>query len=96
MAMAEANGLEWARKMVAAQGAQQQLENPEATNTNEELPSDSGLCLLSGESVVAPAKRKRRQGPQRGTNSKGPGKTRQTAKGGRPRSFAEGQRDEEN
>ncbi|KAJ1097661.1 hypothetical protein NDU88_002778 [Pleurodeles waltl] len=59
MAMGQANGLEWARKMVAAQGAQQQLENPGAANTNEVQPSDSGLCLLSGESVVAPAKRKR-------------------------------------
>ncbi|KAJ1115364.1 hypothetical protein NDU88_003588 [Pleurodeles waltl] len=58
MAMGQANGLEWARKMVAAQGAQQQLENTGVTNTNEVQSSDSGLCLLRRESVVAPAKRK--------------------------------------
>ncbi|KAJ1164529.1 hypothetical protein NDU88_004966 [Pleurodeles waltl] len=59
MAMGQAKGLEWARKMVAAQGAQQQLENTAAANTDEGQPSDSGLGLPSGESVIAPAKRKR-------------------------------------
>ncbi|KAJ1199517.1 hypothetical protein NDU88_003351 [Pleurodeles waltl] len=59
MAMGQAKGLEWARKMVAALGVQQQSENPAATNTDEVQPSDSGLCLPSGESVVAPAERKR-------------------------------------
>ncbi|KAJ1208593.1 hypothetical protein NDU88_003976 [Pleurodeles waltl] len=58
MAMGQAKGLEWERKMVAAQGAGQQSENTVAANTDEVQPSDSGLCLLSGESVVAPAKRK--------------------------------------
>ncbi|KAJ1088861.1 hypothetical protein NDU88_002015 [Pleurodeles waltl] len=57
--MGQAKGLEWARKMVAAQGAQQQLENTAAANTDEVQPLDSGLCLPSGESVIAPAKRKR-------------------------------------
>ncbi|KAJ1154307.1 hypothetical protein NDU88_007060 [Pleurodeles waltl] len=71
MAMGQANGLEWARKMVAAQGAQQQLENPRAANTNEVQPSDSGLCLLSGESVVAPAKRKQPARATAGNKLKG-------------------------
>ncbi|KAJ1131442.1 hypothetical protein NDU88_009779 [Pleurodeles waltl] len=58
MAVGQAKGLERARKMVAAQGAEQQSENTVAANTDEVQPSDSGLCLLNGESVVAPAKRK--------------------------------------
>ncbi|KAJ1210781.1 hypothetical protein NDU88_006143 [Pleurodeles waltl] len=57
--MGQANGLEWEKKKVAAQGVQQQSGTPAATNTDEVQPSDSGLCLLSEESVVAPAKRKR-------------------------------------
>ncbi|KAJ1156577.1 hypothetical protein NDU88_009295 [Pleurodeles waltl] len=57
--------------MVAAQGALQQLENPGAANTNEVQPSDSGLCLLSGESVVAPAKRKRPARATAGNKLKG-------------------------
>ncbi|KAJ1137549.1 hypothetical protein NDU88_003947 [Pleurodeles waltl] len=57
--MGQAKGLEWAKKMVAAQGVQQLSETPAATNTDEVQPSDSGLCLLSEESVAAPAKRKR-------------------------------------
>ncbi|KAJ1162410.1 hypothetical protein NDU88_002878 [Pleurodeles waltl] len=71
MAMGQANGLEWARKMVAAQGAQQQLENPGAANTNEVQPSDSGLCLLNGESVIVPAKRKRPASATAGNKLKG-------------------------
>ncbi|KAJ1195690.1 hypothetical protein NDU88_004958 [Pleurodeles waltl] len=59
MAMGQAKELEWARKMVAAQGAQQQSEDNAAANTDEVQPSDSGLCLRSVESVAAPAKRKR-------------------------------------
>ncbi|KAJ1101298.1 hypothetical protein NDU88_006369 [Pleurodeles waltl] len=41
------------------QGVQQPLETPTPTNTEEVQPSDSGFCLLSDESVAAPAKRKR-------------------------------------
>ncbi|KAJ1099254.1 hypothetical protein NDU88_004357 [Pleurodeles waltl] len=59
MAMGQAKGLEWAKMMVAAQGVQQPLETPAPTNTDEVQPSDSGLCLLSDESVAVPAKRKR-------------------------------------
>ncbi|KAJ1123130.1 hypothetical protein NDU88_001603 [Pleurodeles waltl] len=59
MAMVQAKGLEWARKMMAAQDAQQQSEDNAAANTDEVQPSDSGLCLRSVESVAAPAKRKR-------------------------------------
>ncbi|KAJ1206664.1 hypothetical protein NDU88_002066 [Pleurodeles waltl] len=59
MAMGQAKGLEWAKMMVAAQGVQQPLETAAPTNTDEVLPSDSGLCLLSEESVAAPAKRRR-------------------------------------
>ncbi|KAJ1088962.1 hypothetical protein NDU88_002116 [Pleurodeles waltl] len=59
MAMDQAKGLEWAKKMVAAQGVQQPLETPAPTNTDEVQPSDSGFCLISEESVAAPAKRKR-------------------------------------
>ncbi|KAJ1148221.1 hypothetical protein NDU88_001058 [Pleurodeles waltl] len=72
MAMGQAKGLEWARKMVAAQGAQQQSEDNAAANTDEVQPSDSGLCLRRVKSVVAPAKRKRPRGPRRGTSSKWP------------------------
>ncbi|KAJ1214053.1 hypothetical protein NDU88_001681 [Pleurodeles waltl] len=57
--MGQAKGLEWAKMMVAAQGRQQLLGTPTPTNTDEVQPSDSGLCLLSGEIVAAPAKRKR-------------------------------------
>ncbi|KAJ1178184.1 hypothetical protein NDU88_003431 [Pleurodeles waltl] len=35
------------------------FRNPPLTNADEVQPSDSGLCLLSEESVAAPAKRKR-------------------------------------
>ncbi|KAJ1215312.1 hypothetical protein NDU88_002921 [Pleurodeles waltl] len=59
IAMGQAKGLEWVKMMVAAQGVQQPLETPAPTNTDEVQPSDSGLCLLSEESVAAPAKRKR-------------------------------------
>ncbi|KAJ1099582.1 hypothetical protein NDU88_004681 [Pleurodeles waltl] len=59
MAMGQAKGLEWAKKMVAAQGVQQQSETSAVTNTDKVQPSDSGLCLLSEESVIAPTKRKR-------------------------------------
>ncbi|KAJ1104895.1 hypothetical protein NDU88_002303 [Pleurodeles waltl] len=59
MAMGQAKGLEWAKMTVVAQGVQQPLETPALTNTDEVQPSDSGLCLLSDERVVAPAKRKR-------------------------------------
>ncbi|KAJ1163104.1 hypothetical protein NDU88_003567 [Pleurodeles waltl] len=61
LAMGQARGLEWAKKMVAAQGGQQPLEHLPLppVNTDEVQPSDSGLCLLSEESVAAPAKRKR-------------------------------------
>ncbi|KAJ1174173.1 hypothetical protein NDU88_005996 [Pleurodeles waltl] len=45
--------------MVAAQGVQPQSETFAVVNTDEVQPSDSGLCLLSLESVIAPAKRKR-------------------------------------
>ncbi|KAJ1156512.1 hypothetical protein NDU88_009231 [Pleurodeles waltl] len=71
MAMGQANGLEWARKMVAVQGAQQQLENTGARKTNEVQLSDSGLCLLSRESVVAPAKWKRPARATAGNKLKG-------------------------
>ncbi|KAJ1137538.1 hypothetical protein NDU88_003936 [Pleurodeles waltl] len=57
--------------MVAAQGALQQSENTGVTNNNETQPSDSGLCLLSGESVVPPAKRKRTQRATAGNKLKG-------------------------
>ncbi|KAJ1160126.1 hypothetical protein NDU88_000628 [Pleurodeles waltl] len=40
-------------------GAQQQLENTAAANADEVQPLNSGLCLPSGESVIAPAERKR-------------------------------------
>ncbi|KAJ1162688.1 hypothetical protein NDU88_003155 [Pleurodeles waltl] len=59
MAMGQAKGLEWAKQMVVAQGAQQQSGASAATNTDEVQPSDSGLCLLSEERVAAPAKRRR-------------------------------------
>ncbi|KAJ1118347.1 hypothetical protein NDU88_006539 [Pleurodeles waltl] len=59
MAMRQAKGLEWAKKMVVAQGVQRQSETFAATNADEVQPSDSGLCLLSQESGVVPAKRKR-------------------------------------
>ncbi|KAJ1202081.1 hypothetical protein NDU88_005884 [Pleurodeles waltl] len=59
MAMGQAKGLEWAKMMVAAHGVQQPLETPAPTNTDEVQPSDSGLCILSDESVATPAKRKR-------------------------------------
>ncbi|KAJ1204836.1 hypothetical protein NDU88_000274 [Pleurodeles waltl] len=48
MAMGQAKGLEWARKMVAVQGAQQQLENTAAANADEGQPSNSGFGLPSG------------------------------------------------
>ncbi|KAJ1207017.1 hypothetical protein NDU88_002410 [Pleurodeles waltl] len=59
MGMDQAKGLEWAKMMVAAQGVQQPFETPTQTNTDEVQPSDSGLCLISDESIAAPAKRKR-------------------------------------
>ncbi|KAJ1109238.1 hypothetical protein NDU88_006601 [Pleurodeles waltl] len=59
MAMGQAKGLDWVKKMVAAQGAQQQSKDNAAANTDEVQPADSGLCLRSVESVTAPAKRKR-------------------------------------
>ncbi|KAJ1140315.1 hypothetical protein NDU88_006672 [Pleurodeles waltl] len=61
MAMGQLKSLEWAKKMVAAQGVQQLSETPAVTNTDEVQASDSGLCLLSEESDAAPAK----SGPRR-------------------------------
>ncbi|KAJ1113398.1 hypothetical protein NDU88_001644 [Pleurodeles waltl] len=52
-------------------GVQQQSETPAATNTDEVQPSDSGLCLQSRESVVAPAKRKRLARAMAGSKLKG-------------------------
>ncbi|KAJ1089489.1 hypothetical protein NDU88_002640 [Pleurodeles waltl] len=96
MAMGQAKGLEWAWKMVAAQGAQQQSENTAAANTDEVQPSDSGLCLLSGESVVAPAK------TEPATKGHGGEQTQSGQKGhngqrfiGRSLTLAEGHRTEE-
>ncbi|KAJ1128643.1 hypothetical protein NDU88_007018 [Pleurodeles waltl] len=71
MVMRQAKGLEWAKKMVAAQGVQQQSEIPAASNKDEVQPSDSGLCVLSGESVVVPAKRKRPARATAGNKLKG-------------------------
>ncbi|KAJ1119854.1 hypothetical protein NDU88_008039 [Pleurodeles waltl] len=59
MALGQAKGLDWVKKMVAVQGAQQQSEDNAAANTHEVQPTDSGLCLRSVESVTAPARRKR-------------------------------------
>ncbi|KAJ1178687.1 hypothetical protein NDU88_003929 [Pleurodeles waltl] len=59
LAMGQAKGLEWAKKMVAAQGVQQRSETSPITNTDKVQPSDSGLCLLTEESIIEPAKRKR-------------------------------------
>ncbi|KAJ1130824.1 hypothetical protein NDU88_009171 [Pleurodeles waltl] len=71
MAMGQANGLEWAKKMVAAQGAQQQVENSGVIDVNEVQPSDSDICLLSEERAVPPAKRKRPQRAAAGNKLKG-------------------------
>ncbi|KAJ1206225.1 hypothetical protein NDU88_001634 [Pleurodeles waltl] len=62
MAMGLAKGLEWAKKMVVAQGVQQQSETSTVTNIDEVQPSDSGLCLQSEESTQRKPKIRDRQG----------------------------------
>ncbi|KAJ1105842.1 hypothetical protein NDU88_003246 [Pleurodeles waltl] len=58
MTMGQSKGLEWAKKMVAAQRGQHQSETFASTNVDGVQLSDSGLYLRSQESGVAPAKKK--------------------------------------
>ncbi|KAJ1144624.1 hypothetical protein NDU88_010921 [Pleurodeles waltl] len=89
MAMGQAKGLEWAKKMVAAQGVQQPSETPALMNTDEVQPSDSGKCSSAcqkeeggkGRSWEQTQKSQERHGGQQFT--------------GRPLNFPDGQRAKE-